>query len=741
MEALRKRILSYRPIPSVLNFHTLRGRVLVLACLACATAHAEVFPFRIDPDRLAGAPDFSYLNHPLGPADRIFVRDGRFYRVGADGRPNTADDQRVRLFGVTLGLFPGVPDPALAPIVARRLRRLGVNLVRYPSAQLVDSKSRFPTLDAAAIERFRGWLKALKAEGIYLDLILQSGYMFRPEVDGFPPLPTDAKEVPFASKIYIFYPGMVDRQTQWTRMLIRALHLEDDPQLAVCEVHNEGALIRAWQTLDLDKYLSGDYKIELERQWRAFLREKYGPGHEDAPLLAGKDNYTAPPRLVDDFSAFLVSRDRAYWNAMRAAVRDVANPLIPVSGTQMEYGGLLNLESQADMDYQDNHFYIDHPNFPGVDWDAANWRIRETSSTGSGMWTLKQEAAAREAAFPFTISEYNQPWPNPYCAEIDPELAAFGAFQDWDSIMHFLFSTRGVDEADPVPRGMNLNGNWAQFANVGQSAWLFRTGAIEVARRLVEIPITADLRWKVARARRSHNLADTLSGFGIYRETLALVHRIGLVKAEDHPHAPPIPDPGVSPYRSDTREFAYDEDRKIFFLHAPLAAGVFGFLGTEKPAVSGPLEVRLAGSASGFAAILLTARDGKPIAESTRLLLSTPGGVMPTQPGTNPPRPQRLVPYGTDAGWWTIEKDPATPEKMSGPQNSGVAPLWMERVESYLTLHIAARRLTVYPLDGAGARVQPLPAAAVSSIGGGYRIHLQGAGQFFTPWYEITVEK
>jgi len=51
---------------------------------------------------------------------------------------------------------------------------------------------------------------------------------------------------------------------------------------------------------------------------------------------------------------------------------------------------------------------------------------------------------------------------------------------------------------------------------------------------------------------------------------------------------------------------------------------------------------------------------------------------------------------------------------MSGSQSSGIAPLWMERVESYVRLRTSAQRLAVYPLDGTGGRVKALGPNAVS---------------------------
>jgi hypothetical protein len=72
---------------------------LLLGVIPAIAQQQGFYQFAIDQDRLSGAPDFSFLNHPLNASDRLFVRDGHFYRVGRDLKPGTGDDQRVRLFG------------------------------------------------------------------------------------------------------------------------------------------------------------------------------------------------------------------------------------------------------------------------------------------------------------------------------------------------------------------------------------------------------------------------------------------------------------------------------------------------------------------------------------------------------------------------------------------------------------------------------------------------------------------
>jgi hypothetical protein len=49
--------------------------------------------------------------------------------------------------------------------------------------------------------------------------------------------------------------------------------------------------------------------------------------------------------------------------------------------------------------------------------------------------------------------------------------------------------------------------------------------------------------------------------------------------------------------------------------------------------------------------------------------------------------------------------------------------------------------LSVYPLDGKGARLPALAARDVERVTGGFRIHLQAQGQAFAPWYELIAEK
>jgi len=740
------------------------GRMRIAAFLLLLArflaAQEGFYRFAVEQDRLSGAPDFSWLNRPLTAADRLFVCGAHFCRVGPDLKPGTRDDERVRLFGTNAVFGGNFPEEADAQRIARRLRRLGVNVVRLhhmdtspdrnpEEARSILTTDPYPTLNPVSVRRLRRFLDALKAEGIYVNVNLHVGYEFRPAVDQVPPLP-GAERLPTQSKpLHIFYPRMVELQLEFTRRLLTALDLKGDPVLAMVEINNESSLVDAFQRGLLERTVLGEYKTELERQWNAFLAAKYrtadalraawgqlpegqSPEGRNISLPARQ----APAAVLDDFLTFLAERHAEYLRRMRAVVHEVTDRWVPVTGTQVGFGGnLLHLDSHAAMDYLDNHFYVDHYNFPNVRWDARDWRIRDNSSVGGGLAAFLNMAAAREFGRPYTVSEFNQPWPNRQAAEIVPTLAAFAAFQDWDGIMHFAYTHNRAWDSK-VPSGFDLSADWTKYVSFGQAALIYRGGLVREGGKMIALPVSSELRLRAAREGKAGAVAAALQAFARYEPELALMHRVGLERREDT-RLPMLPKPS-SPYRSDTGELVYDREARLLVIQAPQAAGVFGFLERRK-VQAGAIEVELAPAARGFASILLTALDGRPIEKSRRLLLTTPGCTFGTQPGTDPPRMQKLILYPGTTDWYTIEPEPGS-TRPSGPRSAGVEPIWMERVESYVTLRTGARRLQVYPLDGAGARLDVLPADAVQRVKGGYRIHLQAEGQPPAPWYEIVAE-
>lgn len=874
--------------------------LLLLGCVSAAFAQ-QYFPFQVDQDALSGAPDFSSLNQPLEPKDRIVVQSGHFHKIGPDLLPNTEDDERVRFFGVNMAFGANFPEEKDAARIARRLRKLGVNLVRFhhmdsqPDSRAENSNSvllstgPYPTFNPVAVRRLRVFLDALKAEGVYANINLKVGYVFRPAVDNIPSWPGSTAFPTQSKPLHMIHPRLIELQTQFTRELLSLLELRDDPVLAMVETNNESSLVYSWQANQLDAALLGDYRAELAGQWNRFLRERFsetarlrdawsaGASDDGPEMLTGPwrplevhapsvarmevrdgvavvtvqsggapvilkhvgfsvsaaeqylttieiradlpdgqprnvnwdikqdvspwrtmtsrtiavtnrwqrftmpfsasfamenigrmglsvENVNVPVYVrsaslyrvgrrgladgesledgnvslvfpgggftqarIDDFIRFLIDRDRFYHQTLLAAVRESSGDLVPVAGTQMGFGGLPLIDAHLGLNYADEHYYIDHPNFPNVQWDDRDWRIRDSSSVGAGLSTFLNVASKRVAGLPYTVSEFNQAFPNTYAAEADPTLAAFGAFQDWDSIMHFAYE-HGRNWDTGVPSGFNLNVDHSKLAGAGQSAWLFRSGAIESARGVLDIPMPESRRLEATRERRNGAVATYLEERHGYKSSWALKCRVQLAPETDGPLAEPACE--------ETGQFSYDAARRRFLIHAPQAVGVFGFVGGD-PVQAGPLELRLASSARGFTATLLTSLDGQPIAQSRRLFLSHPGYCLRTQQGSSPERPQALVNYPGTRDWFTLEPEPGS-TRPAASRSSGRTPIWMERIEATLKLQTAASAIRVFPLNGRGERQSAIEA---SKVDGGFEIPLQAEGQFLSPWFEIELDQ
>jgi len=908
------------------------SRLLWLAgILAFGQTAPQYYRFAVDQDNLNGAPDFSFLNHPLTAADRIFVKNGHFYTVGPDLQPNTADDQPVRFFGVSFAFGANFPDPSAGdPVrVAKRLRRMGVNLVRLhhmdsepdPIGDTSEFNSTltvgpYPSFNEIGLTRLRAFLTALAGEGIYVDLNLHVGYPFRPDVDQVPSLPVWPDQ---GKPLQVFYPRMVQLQQQYAQGLVQKLSLANDPVLAMVEISNESSIVSSWQQGQLDSVLLGDYRTALQTQWNSFLSAKYqttaalvqawgtntadGPdllsnawelevhtpavanltntttdgiptaqvhvsqagnwvflkqvgfsmttGHQylwtfqaradlangatytapitvmrdDSPwdgfiyssitltnqwqtynILAnasfditvnppsqpnggrvslevdgvGADTYVrsmtlvqagqhglasgesieagnislpgptdnATPARLNDYVAFLTSVDKNYVNTIRDTVR-AAGAVAPITGTQVGYGGLSIFDSQDGLDYQDNHFYIDHPSFPGVAWDPWDWNIQNAAAADSTWYSFLDMAWAREAGRPYTVSEFNQPWPNTHGTEIDPSIAAFASFQDWDAIMHFDYAG-GRNWDTPIPDAFDANGDWTKFTMMGQSAFIFRTSAVRPAETTLNVPVSAAQRLQ-ATAGSQEPMQWATTALGIPQQ-VAFTERVQMAKDSTDSLPTGATNPLVSPYVSGTGELIFDATNKLMFVNGRTVAGVIGSLGMETPHGAGPIVVELAPAAQGFASVIATALDNQQVSLSTRLLISVPGYARRAVPGPGENAPnaatavvQDLVPYlGQSA--WTIDPRNAYPQwgswvgktPPSGNMDTGFTPTFMERIECWITLETGATSISVAALDGAGNVLGALPASEIQRVKRGYRIHLNGDGQAMSPWFVVT---
>ena len=228
--------------------------------------------------------DASSLNlTPAGAAGRIRVENGAF--VTPDGRP-------LRFFGVNITAAGAFPSAADAEILATRLAKAGVNLVRLHhldnawgigtggSIWPATDPLRHRELDTAQLDRLHRLIAILARHGIYSNLNLKVSKTLV-AADGFP---ASIAQLPdFQKRVDFFDRRMIDLQKDYARRLLTTNNPytghapADDPAVALVEINNENSLL-GYFTRDLGRgtdRFPEPFRTELQTLWNAWLARHY----------------------------------------------------------------------------------------------------------------------------------------------------------------------------------------------------------------------------------------------------------------------------------------------------------------------------------------------------------------------------------------------------------------------------------------------------------------------------------
>ncbi|MGL4594721.1 MAG: carbohydrate binding domain-containing protein [Thermoguttaceae bacterium] len=200
--------------------------------------------------------------------------------------------------------------------------------------------------------------------------------------------------------------------------------------------------------------------------------------------LIDTDGSGLPANSISDFCEFLFDIEQKYWLEMYNYLKDDLKVRQPISGTQITYG---STTIQAQLDYLDNHSYWNHPNFPRRSWDMNDWYISNRSLVNYlDRDILPSLGTERVFGKPYTISEFDAPFPNEYAAEGLPILAAFGRFQNWDGIFHFSYShNRANFDTQKTGSFFDLVGNAVKTAHLPACAAMFRRGDVAEGKNTI----------------------------------------------------------------------------------------------------------------------------------------------------------------------------------------------------------------------------------------------------------------
>ena len=439
----------------------------------------ELFPFVISFDAPDNITNISRkLDAPAGKHGFVRIQDGQF----------ATDKGRIQFWGTNTCYGASFLDREAADRMADRLARFGINCVRLHHMDSRDiwgaNANTLMTFDKQQLDRLDYYVAALKKRGIYINLNLHVSRELD-ERDGFP---SKENRTLHDKGIDNYYPPFIKANKKYAKDLLEHVNpytgnaYKEEPSVAMIEINNENSIINEWGGWGQLDVIQEPFLTDLSSLWNEWLKAKYGnneamekawnmqgdfPGLKEKqlliPVIWKKDVTLFPKEAVDDFCDFLLDMEAKYWDEMYRFLKEDIKVRQPVCGTQLQYG---STHVQAAMDYCDIHAYWNHPVFPGRAWDRNDWYVRNRSLVNHlDRDILPSLANSRVVGKPFTVSEYNHPFPNQYAGEGLPLLAAFGAMQGWNGIFPFDYASSRNVEQRMIANHFSASGNTIQMAH------------------------------------------------------------------------------------------------------------------------------------------------------------------------------------------------------------------------------------------------------------------------------------
>ena len=460
--------------------------------------------------------------------------------------------------------------------------------------------------------------------------------------------------------------------------------------------------------VQITRFVDGEYEID-NLSLQSGVHEQY---RLEGTLAEGtvpiiRSSAFAPKTARLDFARFLCATEDRYWHdEMYLFLRDELKCRAVVSGTQLGYSPP---PVQARLDYVDHHSYWCHPGPVNKDW-----RIRNESMVNS-LSCVRSLAAQRVAGKPFTVSEYNHPFPNLYGAEGQPMLRAYGRFQGWDGVFEYTYN-HGPDFEPPMNSYFfSIIARTDVLAHFPACATMYLRGDVEEARQsLIAVP---DQEKYLENLASSSSVGQSITHAGFHANH-PLVHKCAVAFSGENAPAPEsLVVPAGPVISSDTGELIWNRDipDACYWLVNTPNTKLFSGFPRGRAVDLGEVSLAVGDTRLGWATVSLLSHDatGFGAAGPARILLAATG-------------------YCGNDGMVIAEHAP----KLISLTDWGKGPVVAEGIPAELTLKANADRVRCYALDGAGERKGEVPVQA-GPEGAGAKIVI--GPDYQTVWYEIIV--
>ncbi len=654
--------------------------------IAKATDSTEKDWFAFDPSadkfEASAAIDLRFLNEKVaGEHGFIAAKEGHFV-YGGNNEPTSAKSghtgEPVRFWAVN-GAAAKSRDELKRE--ARQLAKYGVNLVRL-HGPMFDKRGE---VDPAKIARAFDVVETMKAEGIYTHFSIYFPLWLDPpaDLDWLPGY--DGKSHAFAS-LY-FNSKFQEKYRGWWKALLTTpspttgKRLIDEPAVFGAELINEDSFF--FWTFN-EKNIPDRQLRMLEQQFGEWLKAKHGSldkafaswnGQKigrDAPAEGRVGfrplwniSHERTPR-DQDTTKFLTELQRRFYDESSQFLRGLGfKGLITASNwatASPEVFGPLEKFTYTTGDFIDRHGYFGCRNEgPNSEWsmrDGHSWVDRsalrfESEESGKPASFVHPVMDPKYDNKPSMISETTWNRPNRHRGEAPLYLAAFGALQDSDCVVHF--AKDGVDwsvKPGYFMQPWTLNAP-TQFGQFPAAALIYRRGLVKTGDVMADVTLAVDdllnlqgtplpqdaafdeLRLKDvpqgSTLKPGQRIDPLIHYVGRTRVTFRRMGTLARPAAESNgdgtgksAHPPmlkplaPFIDHAKKTVSSQTGELKLDWGKGILTINAPAAQGASGDLASAGEITLSDVTLSIP---RDVAHVVVVSLDGQPLATSKRMLL------------------------------------------------------------------------------------------------------------------------
>lgn len=702
-----------------------------------------MFPFQISHDSPDNISNFKHLlDSPAGKNGFVRADKGRFVNnLGA-----------VRLNGTNLTGPANFPSQKDAKRLAERLARFGINCVRlhYMDADygnflqekepgiIANDPNTQRNLDYKQLDRLDYLISVFKNKGIYVDMNLHVARWWD-DRDGFP---YQDQRPSFDKGLDNFEPRMIEFQKEYARKLLThvnpytSLPYTDEPAIAVIELNNENSLFNQYFNGSIDK-LPDPYASEFRKQWNLWLKNKYKTTNdlrkawtseadkneqskdeililldnnqiENSSIPTVKASNSVNSQARKDFYQFLTDTESSYWRGMFEFLKNDLKVKSLVSGTQIGYYG--TPFNQSTLDYVDIHAYWCHPSPVNPDWRIANKPMVNSLSM------IQFLASQRVIDKPYTVSEYNHPFPNQYGTEAQPLLRAYGRFQGWDGVFEYTYHDRTSYNPTFNNYFFSIIERTDVLAHFPACSAIFLRGDVKEGESNVIGALDYEKYFDHLIKNKSVRAGIETSGLDIkntliHKTAVDLSGKSGTRKEDTEDFSK------ENILVSDTGELTWnieDSEAGYFTVNTPNTKLFTGFP-KNREILFGDITLSIGKTRLGWATVSLVSKEASGFGDerkSANILLAATGII----------KNDGMV----------IVKEAGDKIRLS---DWGGHPVYAEGIPATITLPVNANRIKCFALDTSGNRIKQIPVK--SSKDHKTRIILKP--EYKTVWYEIAI--